>query len=54
MPNALGLAAPRTANPISAAATESSNRLFPEAISPRPNLAESSIPPIEAVIPEIT
>ena len=54
MPNALGFAAPNTAKPINAAATESSNKLFPEAISPRPNLAESRIPPIEAVIPEMT
>ena len=54
MPKALGLAAPRTANPINAAATESNNRLFPEAISPLPRRAESKIPPIEAITPDIT
>ena len=39
VPNAFGLAAPSTAKPIRAAATESSRRLLPDAISPRPSRA---------------
>ena len=54
VPKAFGLAAPNTANPIKAAATLSKRRLFPEAISPLPKRADKSIPPIDAVTPEIT